>query len=212
MRTFVVVAALAGAVGCAKTEEHPVAEPAPAKATVQVPLGGNGDEPPHVAFRITKVYEAQKPIDVAPGHAAGGAWQFFDAVTSDGAPFTFGFLAPPAKGELPMSFGDGVLVTADGARFVSSLARGFAQPAPAAANTRKPLKLRLVVLGRGLSRQPGGGYGEGGTATATKLFFASGATDAEVFFNFDVARRSGEFSEKDAEYDKDLVAIAAKTL
>ena len=114
-----------------------------------------------------------------------------------------------------MSFGEGVLATSDRARFVASLAKGFGTAGAgdgAAARPGKPMQLRLVVLGRNQARLPGGGYGDGGTATATKLFFSSGATEAEVFFNFDVAKKSGEFSEKDADYDKDLIALTAAAL
>jgi hypothetical protein len=224
MKRIVVVALWCAALGCAKTEQPqhaasvappsttaPIPAAPPKTATVQVPFGRN-DEPPHLAFRITKVYAGQKPTATAPGHADGGAWQFFDALTSDGAPFTFGFVAKPLKGDVPMGFGDAVLATPNAARFVASLARGFEQKAPATASTGKPLRIQLVVLGRNQVRVPGGGYRDGGTATATKLFFSSDATEAEVFFNFDLTSSSGEFSEKDADYDKDLVAIAAKAL
>jgi hypothetical protein len=225
MRRTAVAVALVGIVGCGKHEEpRPKASPyaghpstlAGATPTSEVRLGGGAsDEPPHLGFRIVKVYEKQKATTDGLGHADGGSWEFFDAATSDGAPFTFGFFAAPAKGELPMSFGEGVLATSDRARFVASLAKGFGQPVPAtarAARPGKPMALRLVVLGRNQARLPGGGYGDGGTATATKLFFSSGATEAEVFFNFDVAKKSGEFSEKDADYDKDLIAMTAAAL
>lgn len=245
MRMVLVTTLVAGVVACEKHEEprpaakpyagHPRtlhgAQPAPSGATpapsgatpsvapsggkAEVRLGNATGEPPHLAFRIVKVYDAQKPTGDGLGHAAGGTWQFFDAVTADGAPFTFGCFAPPAKGEVPMSFGDFVLATADRARFVASLAKGFGQEVPAAARAErkgKPIRARLVVLGRNQKQMPGGGYGDGGTATATKLFFESGGADAEVFFNFDVAGKSGEFSEKDADYDKELVGITAAGL
>ena len=237
MRMVLVTTLVVSVVACEKREEpapaanpytghprilhgnQPPAPGAPAVAasggTAEVPLGNRPGEPPHVPFRIVKVYEKQKPTSEGLGHAGGGSWQFFDAVTGDGAPFTFGWFAPPASGELPMSFGDFVLATADRARFVASLAKGFGQTVPstaAAARKGKPMRARLVVLGRNQKQLPGGGYGDGGTATVTKLFFEAGSTEAEVFFNFDVTAKTGELSEKDADYDKDLVGISASTL
>jgi len=239
MRKVLVAALAVGAVACAKHEEPqppqpaykyqhsrelsrtPQRQPPPtgaavsgSAATAEVQLGGDR-EAPHLAFRIVKVYDRQQPTPEGLGHADGGTWQFFDATTSDGAPFTFGMFAAPAKGELPMSFGEFVLATPDRARFVTALAKGFGQGVPAAATAArkgKPMQMRLVVLGRNQARLPGGGYGDGGTATATKLFFQAGGEEAEVFFNFDVAKKSGEFSEKDADYDKALVGIAAAGL
>lgn len=219
MRMVLVATLVVGVVACEKREEPaPAAKPYAGHPRT---LHGNqapnqaAPEPPHLAFRIVKVYEKQKPTSDGLGHAGGGTWQFFDAVTSDGAPFTFGWFAPPASGELPMSFGDFVLATADRARFVASLAKAFGQAVPAtagAARKGKPMRARLVVLGRNQKQLPGGGYGDGGTATATKLFFSSGGAEAEVFFNFDAAAKTGEISEKDADYDKDLVGISASAL
>ncbi len=178
---------------------------------VQVPLGGDGSEAPHVAFAITKVYEAQQPTPA--GHADGGTWQFFDAQTSDGAPFTFGFFAKPAQGDFPMSFGDASLSTPDRARLVASLAKGLRVAKPTATKGKgTPLKMRLVVLGRGGAKRAGGGYGDGGKFVTTKLFVESGGKQAEVFFNFDVAGKTGEFSEKDASYDKLLISIMGTAL
>lgn len=183
---------------------------APSGATVQVPMGGSDEEPPHLAFTITKVYQDRSAIDTPPGHAAGGDWLFFDA-DAGGAPFTFGIRSPPAKGDPPMSFGEGVLVTTDRPRFVAALAKGFAQPLPdVSAGRGVPLKFGLVVLGRKLARSPGGGFVDGGTWTATKLFLQDG--EVEVFFNFDPVAKRGEFSQKDADYDGDLITIAAQSL
>ncbi len=236
-RKILAAALIVGVAACAKHEEpeagkqpakpykyshsrelsrQPQAQPPmPSGASAEVPLGKAGDEPRHVAFRIVKVYEAQKATGDGLGHADGGTWQFFDAVTSDGAPFTFGFVAKPASGEMPMGFGDFVLATAERGRFVASLAKGFGQAVPAAAGAArkgKPIHMRLVVLGRNQARSPGGGYSDGGSWTATKLFFEASGAEAEVFFNFDVVGKSGEFSEKDADYDKDVVGIAASQL
>lgn len=226
MRMVLVTTLVVGVVAC---EEHEEPKPsATAQAYAGHPRTLHGNQPPsaaaapaatveprHLAFSIVKVYGKQKPTATGRGHADGGTWEFFDATTSDGAPFTFGYFAPPPSGELPMSFGDCVLATADRARFVTSLAKAFGQALPEAATAAhkgKPLRMRMVVLGRNQKRQAGGSYADGGTATVTKLFFEARGADAEMFFDFDVAQKSGEFAEKDADYDKDVVGISAAEL
>ena len=189
----------------------PVVAVAKEPISVQVPLGGDGSEAPHLGFAITKVYEAQQPTPA--GHADGGSWQFFDAQTSDGAAFTFGFFARPTEGDLPMSFGDASLATPDRARLAASLAKGFRLPKPAASKGKGvPLRFKLVVLGRHGAKLPGGGYSDGGQFVTTKLFVEAHGKQAEVFFNFDLVGKTGEFSQKDASYDKLLVSIAASAL
>jgi hypothetical protein len=227
MRRVAIALCVVAAVGCKKVEEvrlapeaetpkPPVSKPAPSLATAELKIGGGDEAPPHLGFKIVKVYDGQMPTETQPGHADGGQWQFFDAITSDGAPFTFGWHAVAAKGDLPIAFGDGELATPARPRFVASLARAFGQSVPKAAGASraaKPMKVRLVVLGQDVAAQPGGGYGGQGTAVATKLFFVGDdSADAEVFFNFNLAARTGEFSEKDADYDKDVVEIAAARL
>lgn len=223
IRMVLVTTLVVGVVACEKREEpQPKASAAQPYAGHPRTLHGNQPanaaptpEPLHLAFRIDKVYDKQRPTATGLGHADGGTWEFFDATTSDGAPFTFGYFAPPPKGELPMSFGECVLATADRARFVASLAKAFGQSVPEAAMSArkgKPLRMRIVVLGRNQQRMAGGSYGDGGTATAAKLFFEARGADAEVFFDFDVPKKSGEWSEKDADYDKDVVGISAAEL
>jgi hypothetical protein len=174
-----------------------------------------GETPPHLAFRIAKTYPSQKVTSDGLGHAAGGTWVFFDAVTDDGAPFTFGVPAGPSAPGKDPAFGELVLATSDRARFVAALAKAFGQKVPGSATSARkgqPLKVAAAVLGRNLKVQPDGSYAEGGTATATKLFFEVGEQEAEVFFNFDTSASVGEFSEKDSDYDADLIAIASSHL
>jgi hypothetical protein len=58
----------------------------------------------------------------------------------------------------------------------------------------------------------GGFSGTAGGWTATKWFPEHDGQSGEVFFNYDLVKRHGEFSEKDADYADDLVAIFASAL
>lgn len=73
--------------------------------------------------------------------------------------------------------------------------------------------MNTAVLGSSLKRESGGGFvGAGGGWTATKWFLTDVQTEAEVYFNFNLDKRQGEFSEKDADYADDLVSILASAL
>ena len=48
--------------------------------------------------------------------------------------------------------------------------------------------------------------------TATKLFPKEHGLEAEVFFNYNLQSREGEFSEKDPDYRQDLIAILETAL
>jgi hypothetical protein len=77
----------------------------------------------------------------------------------------------------------------------------------------KPLFINTAILGKKLDREAGGGFvGEGGGWTATKWFLEQDGRSGEVYFNYNLSKRQGEFSEKDAEYGDDLLAIFASAL
>ncbi len=64
-----------------------------------------------------------------------------------------------------------------------------------------------------MDREREGGFsGTGGGWTATKWFPEHDGLSGEIFFNFNLDKRQGEFSEKDADYADDLVAIFASAL
>jgi hypothetical protein len=214
-------------VGCAKREEPqpvkppPAPAPAPAAAPradstgtqVAVPLGEGAGAPPALAFKIVKSWEKQKPSDKPPYHEEGGTWLFFDAEAGD-AHFTFGMDDVAPKGDIPVAFAKGQFSVADresGGKLLAQLASALKQTAPAkgAELPLQPLKLTLAVLGRNMTRLPNGGFQGIGNWTATKAFPQLEGKEGEVFFNFSLGAQKGEFSEKDADYDKDVVAVFA---
>jgi hypothetical protein len=180
--------------------------------------GGTPDDDPRLDFRITGSYLNQQPTDKPPWHKDGGDWTFFDAQTNgtQAASFLFGFRSKPAK-NAPFAFGDAMLMTADAtsaARFLEQFGRAFHQkvPPPGPKRSTAPLRLALAVLGQNTGRQASGGFSGDGDWTATKLFPQSEGHEGEIFFNFSVAAKKGEFAEKDAEYDKDVMAVFAAAL
>jgi hypothetical protein len=86
-------------------------------------VGGDQDEPRHLAFKITAVHEKHKPSPHAPFHIEGGEWIFFDCQASNdpAVAFTVGVLTKSSTGNVPVALGKAVLIVKDreaGARFV----------------------------------------------------------------------------------------------
>ncbi len=118
-----------------------------------------------------------------------------------------------------MTWGDAILIVSDretGARFVEAFGRAFSDevPAPAKrAHVPRPLPIRTAVLGEDLNREVTGGFsGRGGGWAATKWFPEHDGREAEVYFNYSLTERRGEFAEKDPDYGEDLVAVFASAL
>lgn len=170
-----------------------------------------------LGFRITKVYASQRATDVPPFHADGGEQTYFDATTRGGASFTFGF-TEPQKSNRPMAFGEVVLAApspAEGQKLVSELARRFHgtdPPARLAVTTVAPKPFSAVFLATDAKREGAGFSGSGGGYYATKLFLQRRGIEAEVFFNFSLKTKTGEFAEKDSDYANDMVAFFASEL
>jgi hypothetical protein len=195
--------------------------PDPAPPQVQVPVGGpEPDQWGRLPFTITAVHRNRTPADAPPYHAPGGDWTFLDC-RADAEPavvFTVGVAGTGPSGQ-PVAWGKALLAVPgrdDGARFVALFGRAFHAPIP---NPRpgglppEPLRLNTAVLGTDQRRADGGGFhGAGGGWTATKWFPAADGHDAEVFFNFNLDARAGEFSEKDSDYRADLMAVLASRL
>src|SRR5262249_52084224 len=81
------------------------------------------------------------------------------------------------------------------------------------ANVPGPLSIRTAILGHNMHREKQGGFsGEAGSWVATKWFPEHDGESGEVYFNYDLSGRKGEFSEKDAEYADPLVALLASAL
>ncbi|HEX2874872.1 MAG TPA: hypothetical protein VHP33_26660, partial [Polyangiaceae bacterium] len=181
--------------------------------------GGHVAEPgagqgPRVSFVIDKVYERQQPLDKPPWHAGGGAWTFFDAHTGAGARFGFGWTHKPSKDGF--AFGKAMWTVPDpnmGAQLVSSFARVFDAkvPLPTPQHDLHPLPFSLAVLGDHIARTDQGFSGSGDWF-ATKLFLQRAGLEAEVFLNFNLVDKRGEFAEKDSDYAEDMVQFMAREL
>lgn len=185
---------------------------------VEARLGGSqADRQPVLTFTITRVYAGQQPTKAAPFHQDGGDWVYFDAAL-DREPkvtFTVGTLGRRSDGRV--AFGKAVIsVTSHeaGSGFVDAFARAFGLKSPAAAakGTLEPLMLATAELGSGLGREAGGGFSNGGTWTATKWFASLDGEEGEVFFDYDLTGKRGEFAQKDPGYDADVLAVFAAAL
>lgn len=193
--------------GCQKGEASKghVAEPG---------VGRGRDGSPRVEFSIDAVYKNQKPSESAPWHVAGGNWTFFDAHTDAGTRFGFGYMHAPLKDS--MAFGKAIWSVPDpnmGADLVRAFARVFdgKVPPPAQQQLLHPQPFSLVSLGDALGRDDSG-FSGAGTWHANKLFLQRPGIEAELFFNFDLAEKVGEFAEKDSEYTSDLLTFMAREL
>lgn len=184
---------------------------------VEVRIGGDPEEAePELAFTITRIYRKQHPTKTAPFHEDGGAWVYFDAMLVSDPKVTFTVGAQSAKGDQIVAFGDAVIVTPNreaGRGFVAAFAKAFdvTNPVEAGPGTLAPLQLATAVLGTEINRQRSG-FGGRGTWTATKWFPALGGIESEIFFNYDLVGKRGEFSAKDADYNADVLAVFATAL
>jgi hypothetical protein len=183
--------------------------------------GDDTDESPHLSFKITTVHEHQKSSADAPYHIEGGEWTFFDCQASNDPKvvFTVGSTSKSSDGDVPSAWGKAVLIVKDreaGARFVELFSKVFSGKPRTHVNPAhvpKPLFINTAILGYNLDRELAGGFsGTAGGWTATKWFPEFDGLSGEVFFNFSLDKRLGEFSEKDADYADDLAAIFASAL
>ncbi len=181
-------------------------------------IGDNPDEPRLLAFKITAVYEKREPTAEPPFHAKGVNWTFFDCqATSDPkVVFTVGVASKGGSGKMPAAWGKARLIVKDreaGGRFVELFSTSFSGKLPKPANrpyVPKPLSINTAILGQNMDRESTGGFsGRAGQWMATKWFPEHDGRSGEVYFNYNLAERRGEFSEKDADYADDLVTLFA---
>jgi hypothetical protein len=184
-------------------------------------IGDGADESRHLSFRITGVHEHQKPSPDAPYHIEGGEWTFLDCQASSdpNVVFTVGMASKSSDGQASSHWGKAVLIVKDrgaGARFVELFSKAFSGKLPTPVNQAhvpKPLSINTAILGANMDRGSEGGFsGTAGAWTATKWFPELDGESGEVYFNFNLAKRKGELSEKDAEYADALAAIFASAL
>jgi hypothetical protein len=190
--------------------------------------GDNNGAPPRGArdeeswglleFDIEAVYPNQSPTEAAPWHAGGGDWTFFDCRVAARPPVDF-LVGVRGKGKAAdISWGEATLLVADraaGERFLDVFGKAFHQESPRAKSPQplRPWKFGTAILATNMRHAPNGGLqGTGGDWQATKWFPEWEGQTAEVFFNYDLKGRKGEFSEKDPDYRQDLLAILAGAL
>jgi len=189
---------------------------------VEVKIGGPDADLPHeLPFTVTALYEKQQVTKDAPFHAAGGEWTFFDcqAGTDAKAVFAVGVSVTSKDGGGPSAWGRAILFVKDrdaGGKFVELFSKAFPGTVPkpfAHQKELKPLFLNTAILGQNMSREVNGGFaGQGGGWTATKWFPEHDGRSAEIYFNYNLDTKQGEFSEKDPDYADDLLAIFASAL
>ena len=116
----------------------------------------------------------------------------------------------------PMFFGKGKFVAEQGSEsdsFVSDLAKVLeARKLPKKTRRSATLPFEYVVLGRNQSRSNEGGFADSPTGhwTLLKLFF--GDDQGEVYLNYNLAIKKGEFSIKDPDYGDYIVSELSKVL
>lgn len=190
-------------------------------ATSQVRFSNGGEAPTdegRIGFTITAVHAGQKPSTTAPFYEPGGEWTYVEAHLDGDRAATF-IVGVPKFAATNDGPGFGKLMFAPttrvaGANVVTRLAKvlGTTAPPPVSGGVLQPVKMPIAVLGQGVKRLANGMGGKGGW-TATKLFCSAGEIDAaELFFNISIEDKQGEFSEKDTDYNKDVVACLATLL
>ena len=188
----------------------------------EVRFGGLDEaEDRHLPFKIIAVSKEQKLSMEFPFHVDGGEWLFFDceAGMSSKAEFTVGVTAKQGAGGGPFAWERAALVVRDretGGKFLELFSKSFPGKMPTPVQqpySPGPLLINTAILGEGLGREAKGGFsGKEGGWMATKWFPEHDGRSAEIFFNYDLTKREGEFSEKDPEYADDLLAIWASAL
>jgi hypothetical protein len=176
------------------------------------PVDGEG----RLGFAIERVAEQQELRDQPPGFAPGGDWCVLACrIEHHGRPARF-FLAErsgPTGKDLPIAWGEGRLWahgSADGAALLEAFKEAFPteESVEADPGATGPLAASTVVLGRGLQRQKDRFAGKG-TWTATKWTFDEAE---ELFVNWSMPEKRGEFAEKDDVFRPGLrAAFAALT-
>jgi hypothetical protein len=190
-------------------------------AMAQVHLGAGTTKGGSLPFEIVEVHEGVARSEAAPWWKPGGDWTFFDAKAEGGVTMTLGVhVRLKLQSDPPMTLVDAVMVTkdsAEGERLVASLAKALGVDAPPAPGDKKPiapLDANAVNLMEDAQRSPDGSFsGKGGGWVASKWTFEDpGVESAEIYLNYSLAAKRGEFSRKDKMYDPDVVKFVARAL
>jgi hypothetical protein len=220
-RYFALVLLILAAVGCKPSSQNPGTAPATAASQtnpdeIVAPQWGR------MTFRIDAIYINQQLMEEFPGHTDGGNWTFLDCTSVPGdAQFVVGLAANATAGDAGAALrGKAILRTKDVAAtnaFLSAFGQGFHVnvPEPLTPKPLHPQVFGTTILGTSLSRSPNDNsfvLGGGGNWTSTRWAPTTPRLQAEVFFNFNLVAREGEFVEKDFTRREDLMALWARLL
>ena len=128
--------------------------------------------------------------------------------------------SPSDLGTMKIQFGKGwfeAFPSSDASALVSDLKKALgAKRLPTDVKRTKELPFSYAILGANQSLREGGGFADrpAGNWTAMKIFLTSpnGDDDKEVFLNFSLKERIGEFTEKDPDHGDAVVALLATVL
>lgn len=161
-------------------------------------------------------------FDITPLPSDNGAVAWLAIYASHGRTAKFRVQLHPrggdSSGPIDISEGDGVIKAetgSDATQLLADLKRALeAKHLPIKVHRADQLAFSYVILGENQSRADGGGFNPNppGKWTAMKIFLPKGGDDAEVFLNFSLALRKGEFSEKDVDYGDEVLARLATVL
>lgn len=210
-----------GSAGSAEHAPKVVADGVTGGGTVAQPrIGGDPNEPRNaLALSIDAIHENQKPTNKPPFYAPGGKWTYLDLKTPGGAMFTVGVTVErELQSDVPITMYGVRAFAADpkqGAAVLEELAKALKVPVPPPAKAAKPIKPLAMVassMGGELARNDDGSFSGAGTWRATKWTTERAEHAAEVFFNFSLKDKKAELSEKDTDYNADVIADLALAL
>ena len=200
-------------------EKKPVVNADGAGNIAHARLGGDPNAAPaSLMLTIAAVHEKEKPLTKAPWHEAGGDWTYLDLVTPGGGTFTAGFKnTRNLKGDIEIHMYDFVVYTtdrADGAKVVDELAKVLRTTVPPKGPEKEltPLQLVLSAMGPLAARNPDGSFSGLGNWVAGKWTSERADHAAEMFFNWSIADKTAEISEKYTPFNDKFVADFAAAL
>ncbi len=184
-------------------------------STHEIPIGIEGAPGGSaLPLHLSNVRLNQHLADSPPYFAPNGDWTIFDCAPSDDlqAIFTVAVEAPATSfsSKNLVNFSHAQILPGDrtaGAKFIADLAQALQEEIPPTPTPQPlaPLKIPTAVLGKNLSSPAEGLKSAAGTWVATKWFIQNEGLDAEIYFNYDLATNQAEFSEKDSDYNGDVL-------
>jgi hypothetical protein len=166
-----------------------------------------------VAFDLEPVERVDGPLQLRATHTSQGKTAHFIIELGRAR-------ASSATGarDFPIKTGEGRFVAepgSDASALLVDLQKALeAKKPPALVPKSSSLPFTFAILGDHQSMAPGGGFSEkpSGNWTAMKIFMGQGDQEAEVFLNFNLVMKKGQFSMKDPDYGDLVLGELAKVL